>query len=129
MKQALKTLLLVLSISLINCKDEDKSDLFKIPSEISTLEVTEITATTAVAGGEMDDYWKGLRVGIRWSTNPETINLEYLNNTYSASPGKRFFIEMTDLTPDTKYYVMAFVANRHGFAEFGEMMQFTTLAE
>ena len=127
MKPILKTLLVILSISLVNCKKEDKS---KLPSEISTLEVTEITATTAVCSGEIDDYWKDLIVGICWSTDPNII-YDDIYNSYSVSQSqeKRFSCEMTNLIPNTKYYVRAYVANSYGTTKYGEQIEFTTLAD
>ena len=84
MKPILKTLLLILSISLlVNCK-KDKE---KPPPDITTLEATEITATTAICGGELVDYRDGLAMGICWGTNQNpTVNPFFI----PAWPEKRF---------------------------------------
>jgi len=129
MKQILKTLLLVLSISLVSCKKDGK-----YPPEILKTEVTEITATSAVVSVELVDYWEGLEMGIVWNTDPDRILME-ADNFLFASHGKHFFIEITDLAPDTKYYVMAFVGASYaikkviGINNYGELVEFTTLAE
>ena len=133
MKTTLKVLLLILSISLISCEKKYK---VKTPPEISTLEVTEITATSAVCGGEMEDYWKDLTLGILWSTEPWTVTetgsivvtSETIGSSYPEMPGKRFTCQMTDLTPNTKYYVRALASCHYGL-KCGEQIEFTTLAE
>ena len=132
MKTTLKTLLLILSISLVSCKEEK---LPPTPPDITTLEATEITATSAVCGGEMDDYRNDLAIGIEWSINPQNTengNLLYALETWEfvapVLPGKRFICEMTGLTPNTKYYVFAWVSNYMGY-RFGQVIEFTTLAE
>ena len=125
MKLILKTLLLILTISLVNCKKEDKN----LPPNISTLEVTEITATTAVCGGEIkiDElyYYDGFK-GICYSTNPNpTID----DDRFPALEDEKLFsCKMINLSPNTKYYVRAFVGNGRG-VKHGEQKEFITLAE
>ena len=130
MKPILKTLLVILSISLVNCKKEDG----KLPPEILTLEISEITSTSAVINGELDDYWEGLEIIVVWSTDPNAVGSSVLNSL-CASPGKHFSIEITDLTPDTKYYAIACIGatyaikKTYGVSNYSEQMEFTTLSE
>jgi len=125
MKTILKTLLLILTISLVNCKKEDKN----LPPNISTLEVTEITATTAVCGGEIkidELYYSAGNMGICFNTKPNPTTDDY---SYSALGGEKLFsCKIINLTPNTKYYVRAFVGNGSGL-KYGEEMVFTTKAE
>jgi len=123
MKTILKTLLLILSISLVSCK---KEEMDKRPRPISTLEVTEITSTSAICGGEMDVYTiMGYR-GICWSTNPNPTEND--SRAYDTTYGEASFsCIMTNLTPNTKYYVRAFHTTY--ITNYGEQMEFTTLAE
>ena len=129
MKITFKTLLLILSISLVNCKKDEK-----LPPEILSQEITEITATSAVLNLELDGYWDGLSAGIFWSTDPAKLR-SGTDNFLLASPGKKIFLEMKELTPNTKYYVIAFVYAKYaikkeaGKTNYGEMIEFTTLAE
>ena len=126
MKQTFKILLLLLSISLINCKKDNKDVL---PPDITTLEVTEITTTTAVSGGEVDVYYDELAMGLIINTSQ---NPTFENYTGSFLPGtigqKRFSSEMRNLVPNTKYYVRAYVM-RNGDVKYGNQVEFTTLAE
>ena len=126
MKTTLKVLLLILSISLISCEKKYK---VKTPPEISTLKVTEITATTAVCGGQIDKYWDDLGMGVCWDTEPDPIpGVTYFIE--AALPGKSFSCEMTNLKPNTKYYARAFIASRgNSTINYGAQMVFTTLAE
>ena len=121
MKTILKTLLLILSISLVGCKKEERD---KGQHPISTLEITEITAITAVSGGEMKVSSPMFKMGICWSINPNpTVDNFKINN---ETDKKRFSCIMTNLTPNTKYYVRAF--NIWGLCiEYGEQVEFTTL--
>ena len=126
MKPILKTLLLILSISLVSCKKDD----VKQPPNISTLDVAEITATTAVCGGEMDDVYLGLSAGVVFSTNPNPTLDNSLTFPYTMELNEKHFIcEMSYLTPNTKYYVRAYVIRFGGDIKYGEQKEFTTLAE
>ena len=123
MKTYLNFSLLFLSILLFNgCKKESIK-----PPIVSTNDVTEITTTTAVSGGELNEMTPLIvSKGICWSTdqNPTTENfktIDFSNNT-------NFICSMTGLSPNTKYYVRAFAINTAGTA-YGKQIEFTTLTE
>lgn len=141
----LKTSLLILSILLlISCEKE-----YKPVSGITTLGVTEITATSAVCGGKLDAYWDNLSMGIVCSTNPyPESNMINTNAKYDDSvhevlaenislTGNSFSCEIPGLAPNTKYYVRAYVKlkfvssknEREDIIKYGEQLEFTTLAE
>ena len=98
-----------------------------LPS-VMTLDVIDITATTAICGGEvMDDG--GAEVyekGVCWSTSQgPTIG----DSHASGGTGIGFFeVQMTDLEPSTTYYVRAYARNSVGVA-YGDEMEFTTMSE
>jgi len=97
-----------------------------LPS-VTAHEVTEITATTAVGGGEVTDNG-GATVtdrGICWSTshNPTTGGSHASNGTGMGS----FTVGMTGLTPSTTYYVRAYAHNSAGTA-YSDEVSFTTVA-
>jgi hypothetical protein len=123
MKTYAKILLLVLSISLVSCHKE----YIIHPPGISTLEVTGITATTAVCGGELEYFVPEIvSTGIRWWTEQDTVrNLIELN----IKDETRFSYEITDLAPNTKYNVRTFVRTSPGGTNLGELKEFTTLPE
>ena len=94
---------------------------------VTTHEVTEITSTTAVGGGEVIDDG-GATVtdrGICWSTshNPTTGGSHASSGTGMGS----FTVEMTSLTPSTTYYVRAYAHNSAGTA-YSDEVSFTTAA-
>lgn len=121
MKTSLKISLLLLSIFLFN---ECKKDSIKHPV-VSTLEVTEITKTTAMSGVELSEMTPLIVLkGICWSTeqNPTSENYKIID----ISSNIRFQCSMTGLTPNTKYYVRAYAINPAGTG-YGRQIEFTTL--
>lgn len=123
MKTSLKISLLLLSVFLFNvCK----KDSIK-PPVTTTLEVTEITMTTAMSGVKLSEISPFIALkGICWSTeqNPTTENF----NTRDLSSNISFLCSMTGLTPNTKYYVRAYAINPAGTG-YGKQIEFTTLLD
>ena len=95
---------------------------------VMTLDVIDITATTAICAGEvMDDGGDEVfEKGVCWSTSQgPTTN----DNHASGGTGIGFFeVQMTDLEPSTTYYVRAYARNSVGVA-YGDEMEFTTMSE
>ena len=123
MKTSLKISLLLLSIFLFN---ECKKDSTK-PPVVTTLDVTEITKTTAMSGVELSEMTPLIvQKGICWSTeqNPTSENLKIVD----LSSNTRFLCSMTGLTPNTKYYVRAYAINPAGTG-YGKQIEFTTLSD
>ena len=97
---------------------------------VTTAGITEITATSAVSGGEVADEG-GLEVTVRgvvWSTseNPDTDDNEGVREDGSG-PGI-FTSVITGLSPETTYYVRAYATNSAGTA-YGEQESFETKEE
>ena len=93
--------------------------------EVITNEVTDITQTTAIGGGEVIATG-GISVterGICWSTshNPTTID-GYVNNGTGMGT---YTVQMSDLFSDTTYYVRAYAINHMGIV-YGDEVSFTT---
>ena len=121
MKTSLKISILLLSIFLFN---ECKKDSTK-PPIVTTLEVTEITKTTAISGGELNEMTPLIvSKGICWGTeqNPTTENFKSID----FSSNTNFLCIMTGLAPNTKYYVRANAINIAG-TSYGKQIEFTTL--
>ena len=103
------------------------------PFVVTTSDVTNISRTSAVGGGEVTSDG-GLSVidrGICWSTSD--IQPEYINdNIPHASSGVglgNYSVTMTGLQPATTYYVWAYATNSAGTTAFGVRKQFSTLYE
>jgi hypothetical protein len=96
---------------------------------VTTAEPTEITANSAVSGGSITsndgNYIYVFMKGICWAThsNPMVMNDSF---TESGSGAGSFMAEMTDLTPNTVYYVRAYAVTQNG-TFYGDELNFITL--
>ena len=95
--------------------------------EVHTLDVTNITRTSATCGGNVTGSG-GANViarGICWDTLPNPT----VNNSHNAdSTGAAIFTsQITGLSANTTYYVRAYATNSAGTA-YGEQRTFTTIA-
>jgi len=95
---------------------------------VITSNVTDITSNSAVCGGEVisDGGASVTERGICWSTtsNPTISNHHANNGTGTGS----YSVTITDLSPNTRYYVRAFATNSEGTA-YGEDVSFITLPD
>jgi len=124
MKKRTITLMMicVLQVLLWNCtRTED------LPT-VSTSEVTEITTTTATAGGSI--LANGANVTVRGvcysSTNPNPT-IDDLHTTDGSGTGD-FVSRLEGLLPNTTYHVKAYAMNSASVA-YGGTVTFTTLPE
>ena len=104
----------------------DVVDLGELPT-ISTLSVTNITETTAVAGVNItsDGGTEIFHRGVAYNTHPNpTISDSDEEDSYSGGTGS-FTFNLTGLQPNTTYYVRAFASNSKGYV-YGEEVSFTT---
>ena len=96
---------------------------------VTTAEPTEITANSAVSGGSITsndgNYIYVFMKGICWAAhpNPMVMNDSFTEN---GSGAESFTAEMTDLTPNTVYYVRAYAVTLNG-TTYGNELSFTTL--
>jgi uncharacterized protein (TIGR02145 family) len=105
-----------------SCENEEE---INVPS-ISTIEVTEITQTSAVSGGNITDAG-GATVtarGVCWSTteNPTISD----SKTEDGTGAGTFTSNISGLEPNTTYYIRAYATNSAGTG-YGSAMWFTTL--
>lgn len=94
---------------------------------VQTIEVTDITATTAKAHATVTDEGGSTVTerGVCWSTDHSpTINGSHANSGTGAG---EYTVNLTNLTPGTKYYVRAYAKNTQGLT-YGEQIDFTTQA-
>lgn len=118
---------IILLIQLVSCTDDPEALL-----TVATDQVENISQTHASAGGTLksSDVGSALDVGLVWSTDPSPdISL---STTISAITGgtltNPFGALMTGLTPNTTYYVRAYVTGSAG-TSYGNQLSFTTLAD
>jgi uncharacterized protein (TIGR02145 family) len=95
---------------------------------LTTSTLTNITTTTAVSGGEItaDGGATIIAKGICWnvSDNPTIENSKTTESSTSAS----FISNLSQLTPNTTYYVRAYATNSAG-TSYGESETFKTLGD
>jgi len=95
---------------------------------VVTVDISEITGTTAVSGGEITYNGGGniLAKGVCWSLNPEPtlINSFTSNGTTTTS----YISYLIELSPNTTYYVRAYATNEAGTA-YGDEKEFQTIID
>lgn len=113
-------ILLIITVILNSCK-KDKTT----PPVLSTTEPTEITQTTVTTGGNInsDGGEDIISAGICWSTSTNTSVKD--KHTNDAKELGNFTSKLTELTPDTKYYIRAYAVNKTEIG-YGNEITFTT---
>lgn len=94
-------------------------------STINTNNCTNITATSALAGGNILNNGSSniTQRGVCWSLNPNpTITNDF---SISTSVSNNFNVYIYGLTPSTSYYLRAYAINGAGVA-YGNQISFTT---
>ena len=92
---------------------------------VGTHPVSNITTVSAICGGSISDEGSSpiIERGICWSTNPNP-DLDDLHQS-SNSNENDYSITLSDLTPDTRYYVKAYATNSEGTG-YGDEKEFRT---
>ena len=93
--------------------------------KISTIAATNITSTTAVSGGEVEDDggYTVIQRGVCYSTTPQPTTAGP-HTTDGAGTGQ-FVSHLLNLTPNTQYYLRAYATNATGTV-YGEERVFIT---
>jgi uncharacterized protein (TIGR02145 family) len=105
-------------------EDPKEKEKGKIPG-LTTTEISEISETTAVSGGNIstDNGEAVTKRGVCWSTNQNpTIQND---KTEDGSGVGSFTSSISDLEPNTTYYVRAYATNSVGTA-YGNAISFKT---
>jgi len=99
---------------------------FNLPT-LSTEPITEKSYTTAKSGGNItsDGGSTVIARGVCWSTSVDPTIED--NKTIDGAGGGSFVSMLTDLTPNTPYYVRAYATNAAGTA-YGMALAFTALS-
>lgn len=125
MRKETKNIVILLSIVLAitvltnSCKKKQT-----IP-ELATATVTSIAATTAEGGGNITSDGGGniMEIGICWNTSEmPTIDNYKVRDDYGQG---LFSLTMTNLTPNTTYFVRAYATNPAGTG-YGDQVTFKT---
>ena len=113
------TLLLALMVILFSCKPEVEKPT------VVTKSVGEVTETTAKVVGQVtaDGGAEVTERGVCWNTAPAPEVIDY--RTVDGTGIGTFNSNISDLVPNTQYYVRAYATNEKGTA-YGEEVSFTT---
>jgi hypothetical protein len=109
-----------------SCKNDDENNIpSKLVPGLTTSQVTDITKTTAICGGNItSDSNSPVTVrGVCWSKAPTPTIAD--NKTSDGSGTGIFTSTITGLTMNTKYYVRAYATNSYGTG-YGSVISFTT---
>jgi len=111
---------LALAVLVQGCSDDDKPS----PLKINTSVVTDVTETSAIAGGKVEGSLNAVtEVGICWSVLPETVTeLTYVPAT---SVDQEFTAAITGLRSGNRYFLRAY-AKRGNEIILGDLRNFTT---
>lgn len=113
----------ILLIILVHSCEEEKP--MPKPPDLTTSEITAITQTTAISGGNItDDNGEPITArGVCWDigTDPTTENNKTSNGTGIGS----FVSNITGLLPGTVYYVRSYATNNAG-TSYGNEISFPT---
>jgi uncharacterized protein (TIGR02145 family) len=126
MNTDIKIAFLPVLLLFFGCEPESEPPPPLTTPNVSTSSIRSLTFKSASGGGDITSDG-GAQVnsrGICWSTsNNPTINDE---KTTNGSGTGSFASYLTNLSPDTKYYVRAYATNSKGTA-YGSVVSFTTL--
>ncbi len=108
-----------------NCKkDEDQDENQKAPV-LTTVDVSSIGPSTAICGGVITDEGGSIITakGVCWNTNQNPSISDSKTNDGTGTDS--FVSTISDLNPETNYYVRAYATNNVGTA-YGNERLFTT---
>jgi uncharacterized protein (TIGR02145 family) len=124
--------LAIMGISLLltnSCQKKDDAGNPSLTEEVPTVttnSVTNITQTTATAGGNVTSEGSSSVTvrGVCWSTSQSPTTSD--NHTHDGTGTSSFSSNITGLIANTPYYVRAYALNSYGTG-YGNEVSFTTL--
>lgn len=133
-KTALALIICTAIVFVVGCGKDDGGKTPSDPTVITTIptvitsSVSDISSTTAICGGNITSE-NGSSVtarGVCWSTSEEPTIAD--SKTTDGTGSGIFTSNITDLTPETTYYVRAYATNEKGTG-YGQSVTFTTIQE
>ena len=102
-------------------------DNWQLYPTVTTKDVTEITANTAICGGNVTFVGSGymLEYGVCWSTSHEPT-IDDSHQTSWVDENGDYTVQITGLSPNETYYVRAYAKNSDGIG-YGDEKTFTTM--
>lgn len=125
-KFLIRIILLTISFTFTMCKD--KSYEFS-PPIILTIDTYDIASNSAISGGEIlnNGGTTIIESGICWDTIPLPTN-DLVTKKKTQSDSNNFALDLTNLLPNTCYYVRAYAINFAGVS-YGNQVSFITKSE
>ena len=133
-------IILILLVLTINCKKEELSNLlinsavvkasdYNDYSYITIDTIRNITNTSAICDIIISEEEINSIIGVYWGTesNPAISDNKTIGTITKQNNKIICTCVMSNLTPNTKYYVMAYIINIYGTTNYSEIISFTTL--
>ncbi|MFN8257504.1 MAG: fibrobacter succinogenes major paralogous domain-containing protein [Bacteroidales bacterium] len=106
---------------------EDRSFSTKIPElpSLITIDISNITFSSISSGGiiNSDGGYAITQKGVCWSTSPNPTISDYITN--EGAGNNYFYCSLSNLAPDTKYYLRSYATSSFGTG-YGNEISFTT---
>ena len=93
---------------------------------LQTIQVSDITPTSAKSGGVFTQGDNVTEKGVVWSLTTDPTLEDYIGKTSDGAGDNAFASEIAGLSPETTYYVRAYAVNNLGTG-YGQVEEFTTL--
>lgn len=125
---AIAVILLFLGFSQTSCKKSSSSST-TLPTVETFNVISNVTSTTASCGGVIANYGSASisTNGVVWSATSQTPTVPGDTHTTDATTTTLFNSSLTNLTPNTTYYVRAYATNSGG-TSYGGVITFKTTA-
>ena len=127
MKKILYLISFLFAVALVGCEEKEPATSAKV----RTGQVINITDESALIEASVNvdiSKYSSVNFGVMYSTYLEDINYRNGNEEFASyMNGKEYEVEITSLSPDTKYYYCAYLVLNGIQREFGQIKEFTTL--
>ena len=127
MKKILYLISFLFAVALVGCEEKEPPTSAKV----RTGQVINITDESALIEASVNvdiSKYNSVNFGVMYSTYLEDINYRNGNEEFASyMNGKEYEVEITSLSPDTKYYYCAYLVLNGIQREFGQIKEFTTL--
>ena len=127
MKKILYFISFLFAVALVGCEEKEPATSAKV----RTGQVINITDESALIEASVNvdiSKYSSVNFGVMYSTYLEDMNFRNGNEEFASyMNGKEYEVEITSLSPDTKYYYCAYLVLNGIQREFGQIKEFTTL--